>query len=148
MKLDVFLIKTYFDPENNTSFFSVNKLYKIAKTKFPKVTLDNIQDWLSTQDIFTLHKPAKKNFKRNKIVVQGIDHQWQVDLADISTLAKSNNGYHYILTCIDILSRYAYIIQRACHHGSLILNLFNIPSICNFHHFNLNHITIHNTSQQ
>ena len=55
MKLDIFLNKTYFDPENNASFSSANKLYKIAKTKFPKVTLDNIQDWLSTQDVYTLH---------------------------------------------------------------------------------------------
>ena len=48
MKLDLFLTKTYFDPKNNASFSSANKLYNIAKTKFPKVTLDNIQDWLST----------------------------------------------------------------------------------------------------
>ena len=42
MKLKKFLHKTYYDPENNASFSSVNKLYKITKDKFPTVTLSNI----------------------------------------------------------------------------------------------------------
>ena len=40
MKLEKFLHKTYYDPENNASFSSVNKLYKITKDKFPTVTLE------------------------------------------------------------------------------------------------------------
>ena len=76
MKLDTFLHKIYFDPENNASFLSVNKLYKTAKSKFPKVTIAYIKDWLSAQDVYTLHKPVKKKLQRNRIVVQGIDHQW------------------------------------------------------------------------
>lgn len=38
MKLDKFLYKIYYDPENSASFSSVKKLYKIAKTKFSSVT--------------------------------------------------------------------------------------------------------------
>ena len=123
--LDIFLKKTYFDPENNASFSSANKLYKIAKTKFSKVTLNHIQDWLSTQYVYILHKPAKKKFKRNKIVVQGIDHQWQVDLADVSTLAKSDNGYRYILTCIDILSKYAWEFPMKIKTAVNIIKIFD-----------------------
>ena len=91
MKLDIFLHKIYFDPESTTSFSSVNKLYKSAKSIFPNVRIEYIKDWLYAQDVYTLHKPIKKNFKRNRIVVQGIDHQWQVDLADVTTLSESNN---------------------------------------------------------
>ena len=76
MKLDTFLRKIYFDLENNASFSSVNKLYKTAKSKFPKVTIAYIKDWLSAQGVYTLHKPVKKKLQRNRIVVQGIDHQW------------------------------------------------------------------------
>jgi hypothetical protein len=39
-----------------------------------------------------------------------IDQQWQADLADMQTLAGDNDGFHYILTCIDILTRYAWAI--------------------------------------
>ena len=108
MKLDTFLHKIYFDPQSNASFSSINKLYKAAKSKYPDVTLEKVKDWLSAQDVYTLHKPAWKKMKRNKIVVYGIDHQWQVDLADVNSLAKSNSGYQYTLTCIDILSKYAW----------------------------------------
>ena len=71
MKLDVFLHKIYFDPESTTSFSSVNKLYKFAKSKFPNVRIEYIKHWLSAQDVYTLHKPVKKKFKRNRIVVSG-----------------------------------------------------------------------------
>ena len=125
MKLDTFLCKIYFDPENTASFSSVNKLYKLAKSKFPDVTIDYIKDWLSAQDVYTLHKPVKKKLKRNRIVVQGIDHQWQVDLADLNSLSKSNNGYHYILTCIDILSKYAWAFPLKSKTGSDIIKIFD-----------------------
>ena len=88
MKLDTFLHKIYFDPENTASFSSANKLYKVTKVKFPNVTADYIKDWLSAQDAYTLHKPVKKKLKRNRIFVHGIDHQWQFDLADLNSLSK------------------------------------------------------------
>jgi hypothetical protein len=40
--------------------------------------------------------------------VGGIDQQWQMDLADMQ---KFNNGYHYLLVCIDVFSKYAYMHQ-------------------------------------
>ena len=125
MKLDVFLYKIYFDPKSTASFSSVNKLYKLAKSKFPNVRIEYIKDWLSAQDVYTLHKPVKKKIKRNRIVVQGIDHQWQVDLADVTTLSKSNNGYRYILTCIDILSKYAWTYPMKNKTGSDVIKIFD-----------------------
>ena len=125
MKLDTFLQKIYFDPNSNASFASVNKLYKVAKSKFPNVTLKEVKDWLSGEDVYTLHKPVKKKFKRNKIVVYGIDHQWQVDLADVSSLVKSNNGYRYISTCIDVLSKYAWAFPLKNKKGINVIKIFD-----------------------
>jgi hypothetical protein len=39
-----------------------------------------------------------------------IDQQWQADLADVQGLAKENSNYHYLLTCIDVLSRYGWAV--------------------------------------
>ena len=69
MKLDTFLEKTYLNPENNASFSSVVKLYKATKLKFPSVTLSYVKQWLTSQDAYTLHKSARRKFKRNTIVV-------------------------------------------------------------------------------
>ena len=87
--------------------------------------IDYIKDWLSAQDVYTLHKPVKKILKRNRIVVLGIDHQWQVDLADLNSLSKSDNGYHYILTCIDILSKYAWAFPLITKTGSDVIKIFD-----------------------
>jgi hypothetical protein len=39
-----------------------------------------------------------------------IDEQWQLDLADVSTLKKDNNGYTFLLCAIDVLSKYAWVV--------------------------------------
>ena len=110
MKLETFLEKTYFNLSNNAAFLSIDKLYKAAKLKYPSVTINIIKDWLSSQDAYTLHKDIRRKFKRNKVIVHGIDEQWQVDLVDMNTLAKENNVYRYLLTCINILLKFAWIV--------------------------------------
>ena len=54
--------------------------------------------------------PSRKNFKRNQTVVGGIDQQWQADLADMQALSRKNKGTKYILTVIDVFSKYAWAI--------------------------------------
>ena len=65
---------------------------------------------LSEQGSYTLHKPARRNFVRNKTRVSGIDVQWQADLADMQGLSRLNKGVRYLLTVIDVLSKYAWVI--------------------------------------
>ena len=44
------------------------------------------------------------------MVVYGIDHQWQADLVDMGKLASYNKGFKYLLTCIDVLSHYPWVV--------------------------------------
>ena len=60
------------------------------------------------QDTYTLHKPIRRRFKRNRVMVGGIDQQWQMDLADMQSMQKFNDGYRYLLVCIDVFSKYAW----------------------------------------
>ena len=64
------------------------------------------------QDTYTLHKPACQNFKRNRVIVGGIDNQWQMDLADMQSLKDYNDSYRYLLVCIDVFSKYACMGRR------------------------------------
>ena len=59
------------------------------------------------QDADTLHKPLLRHFRRNRVIVSGIDQQWQMDLADMQSMQKFNDGYRYLLVCIDVFSKYA-----------------------------------------
>ena len=68
----------------------------------PKVyTKKQVREWLQSQDTYTLHKPTRRRIPRRRVVVYGIDHQWQTDLADLATLSSYNKGFKYLLTCID-----------------------------------------------
>ena len=60
--------------------------------------------------MYTLHKQPKRRFSGRRIVVQETDEQWQVDLCDLPSIARYNNGYRYILTVIDCLSRFAWAV--------------------------------------
>ena len=54
------------------------------------------------ENIYTLHKPVRYNFPRNRVIVTGVDEQWQADLVDMSSLALFNKGYKFLLMCIDV----------------------------------------------
>ena len=38
--------------------------------------------------VYTLHKPTRRRFTRRRVVVYGIDHQWQADLVDLAKLSS------------------------------------------------------------
>jgi hypothetical protein len=68
------------------------------------------RELLQSQDTYTLHKPTKRRFPRRRVVVYGIDHQWQADLVDLAKLSSYNKGFKYLLTCIDVLSQYPWVV--------------------------------------
>jgi len=104
------LEKIYYDTKNPNSFGSVNKLFNSAKDKDSKIKLDQVKQWLRNQKTYTLHKQSIKRFKRNPMVSRYIDQWWQTDLADMSLLARYNKGYKFLLVCIDVLSKYGWIV--------------------------------------
>lgn len=101
-----YLKSIYYDHKNPASFSSPQNLYKAVKHK--DITLPEVKDWLSKQVTYTLHKSRRKTFKRNPTVVSNIDEQWQADIVDMQKFAKQNNGIKYLVTVIDIFSKYAF----------------------------------------
>lgn len=108
MEINNVLNGIYYDQSNPNSFSTASKLYKAAKEDLPTIKLKQIKDWLSGQFTYTLHKPVRRVFKRNPIVVECIDQQWEADLVDMQDYKKSNKGYNYILTVIDVMSKYSW----------------------------------------
>jgi len=88
--------KVYYDPKHPAGFRSVAKLVKASKIKKMYV-----EEWVSSQNTYTLHKPVRKKFPRNAYTVTNID-VWEMDLADLSFLSKYNDKYKYLLKVIDI----------------------------------------------
>ena len=58
------------------------------------------------------------------MIVGGLDSQWQADLVDMAALSKHNDGYRYVLTVIDILSKYAWVIPLRTKTGANLIEAF------------------------
>ena len=69
-----------------------------------------------------LHKPKRKNFPRRKIIVNHIDEIFAADLVEMQKFTKMNKGYRYLLTCIDIFSKYSWVIPLKDKKGINVKN--------------------------
>ena len=96
---------TYGVPESAGSFGSPHLVSKYSKAK-----LDDVKSWLAGQNSYTLHRSARRRFRRRKTYAVGIDHLWQADLVDVTLISRHNDNYKFTLTCIDCFSRYAFAV--------------------------------------
>lgn len=98
-------------PVGSPLFLSPNakQLHSVASKEDNNITLTNVKRFLHNQDAYTLNRSVNRNFKRNHYYVNYINDLWQIDLADVSLYAKQNDGYKYLLTVIDVLTKYAFV---------------------------------------
>lgn len=122
--MEDYLTSIYYDPKHPASYAGPTKLYRVAKAAGKKVTLRQIRDWLKRQETYTLHRQVRHKFPRNKVVVDGIDEQWDADLMDMASLSKHNNGVRYILVAIDIFSRYTWLRPLKSKQGKEVVDAF------------------------
>ena len=97
------LKEIYYNPSHPAGLSAAPVLAAAAE-----VPLKTTKKWLQKQATYTLHRRARKSYPTRKYYVNTIDDQWQMDLADMNQLQSQNEGYRYILTVIDILSRYGF----------------------------------------
>jgi transposase InsO family protein len=97
-----------------------------SKFKPKGYTKKEVREWLQSKDTYTLHIPTRRRFTRRRVVVYGIDHQWQADLVYLSKLSSYNKEFKYLLTCIDVLSRYAWIVPLKDKTGKTLKDAFQV----------------------
>ena len=62
------------------------------------------------QVVNELHKQARKNFVRRRVIIKGIDDLWQADIVEMCVYANMNKMYRYMLTVIDTFSKFAWVV--------------------------------------
>jgi len=105
-----YLLSLYFNPKNPGSYQGPERLKKaVDEDGKYSITFEQIDDWLSNQEPYSLNRNVLRNFERGRVLVTGIDDQWEADLADMQSYAKSNDDMKYLLFVIDVFSRYLWV---------------------------------------
>ena len=73
---------------------------------------------------YELHKPIIRKFLKRKVYSSFKDNICGVDLADMQSLSKYNEGIKYLLCVIDLFSKYAWVIPMKDKKGTSIVNAF------------------------
>ena len=78
---------------------------------------------LVAEEVFS---PQITKFRRKRIIPLYKDETWSADLIDKSSLSKYNNNYKFILTVIDIFTKYAWAVPLKNKSVLSITNGFKI----------------------
>jgi len=79
--------------------------YNTLKRMYPNEK-DKAKELFNDEEL-QLYQPAITKFPRRKTLARTLDLNHQVDLLDISPFSKENSDYKFILTSVDVLSRFA-----------------------------------------
>ena len=74
------------------------------------ITVRRAQRILQHELGYTLHKPTRRRFPTSRVLLFGPDEQWAVDLVDVQKLKRENKGTNYLLTVVDVFSKYAWVL--------------------------------------
>ena len=110
------LLASYVNPSEPGSLGGVAKFAKahgLSNLKAKKL-LDGVLS-------YTLHKSRRRKFPTIPVMVFSIDQQWVMDLMEVQKLAKWNQGHRYILTVVDVLSKYAWTVPLQNNTGTAMV---------------------------
>ena len=102
---------------------SLGGLARFAQAQ--KIPTKTARDLLQSQWGYTLHTPRRKTFPTLPVLVFNIDEQWAADLIDTQNIAKQNRGIRYVLTAIDVLSKYAWVEPVKRKSGPAVTKAFS-----------------------
>ena len=129
------LKKNYTRPGHPIAFSGINNIFKFYEKRISK---KEIEDFLSTNYTYTRHKETAKRYQ-NPTYKYFKRYQWQADLIDISNVSKYNKNYRFILSVIDIYTRYAWLrllktkqANETCEQFADILSSVDVKPITLF----------------
>ena len=71
-----------------------------------------------------LHRGLRRKFQRRRVQVFGVDEIWSADLVDMQYFSKNNDGFRYLLTVIDVLSKFAWAVPLKDKTGKSVATAF------------------------
>src|SRR6267154_742869 len=112
-------MEAYTNPPHAGSFRGLDSI-----RRHTKVNVNTAREWLMGEKSYTLHKQKKTKYRRRRTISKGINELWQADLVDLSLLSNENNSQRYLLTCIDVFSKYARVEPLKNKSGNALTAAF------------------------
>lgn len=97
------LLKNKYYKEKN--YFGRDKLFNLIKHEPGHPTKEQVGEWLKIQQVHQLHLKQKKSSTLKPVVLKKPNSLYEMDIVDMGEDADENR---YILTMVDVFSRYAY----------------------------------------
>jgi len=80
-----------------------------VQAKHPDISRRHVTQFLKQDYTTQLTQTKQKNEAKGHIVATDPNELWQFDILDLSRYAKKNKGIRYILACVDVFTRKAYV---------------------------------------
>lgn len=122
------LDRLYKDLNSSSAFTGIEPLLREAKKQGGEVgrrlTRAQVRSYLASQPVYTLHRRVVRKYRHMPTLAPGLHTEWQCDLADFRRIARQNRGYHYLLVCIDTLSRQLFVEPVRSKHSKNMIDAF------------------------
>jgi len=122
------LKQLYFDANFAGSLGGINRFFAAAKVEIPELKRDEVRQFLLTQRSYQLHAPARRHYPRSRVFVRHPADLYQCDLMQVcmnvytetifhlvsfqvSALRQWNDGIQYLMTIIDVFTKYTWLIS-------------------------------------
>lgn len=120
--MDSALGERYFTPGLTSAFQGAQTFKREVRKTDKSIQKDKVDDWLAGQEAYTLHKRIVNKFQRRNTIAASPGVQLQADLLDTQAHAGDNDGFRYILTIIDVVSKKAWAIPIKSKSGEDVSN--------------------------
>jgi len=110
----------YYDAGNPAVFSTLSKLQTAEaaeRKKLKSQSVGAIKTWLEEQAAYTLQRPVSKRFARNNYTVSNLMDVWECHLWDEKAYAKYNEKYKYIISVIDVFSKFVFLVPVKTKSG-------------------------------
>lgn len=103
------LENVYYNLNSPASYSGIKNILDEAQKQNRSISQKDVKEYLLKQRTYTLYHPIRKKFPRLRTIPSGLHTDWQCDLCIMDALKDKNDGYRYLLVCIDVLSRKIFV---------------------------------------
>ena len=117
LRINALLKSIYTGLRQPASFSSPYTLFRVTKQKNPNILFKDVESWLEIQPVYTKYWRIKVKFPHCRVLSRGFRYQYQADLVNYSALKKDDHSFTFLLTVVDIFSRFALAIPIKSKKG-------------------------------